>query len=182
MKEEDSKKFFEFLEGCGLIYGREVKDAQAAIFFNALAEYSFVDVEKSFNTHIKSSKFFPTPSDIIQNIPRPMNSHVGADEAWQVALNAMDESTSVIVNNEILQARECAMDIYYSGDKVGARMAFRDAYNRIILQSPKPTWFVSLGHDKDGREHVKAKFEEMKLLDRQRQDGFLDKPQALIEN
>jgi len=183
VKEEDGNKFFEFLEGCGIIYGKEVKEAQAKIFFNALSEYSFSDVEKSFNLHIRKSRFFPTPADIIENIPKNMFlTHIGADEAWQRALMAMDEDTSVILNEEILKAREIAMDVYYSGDKVGARMAFKDAYNRVILENPKPNWFVSLGHDKDGREHVQEQFMEMKALALDRQDmELLGKPIKALE-
>lgn len=165
MKEEDSVKFLEFLQGCALVYGKDISVIQAKIFFNALAEYSFSDVEKSFNMHIKKSKFFPTPADIIENIPKNMFlTHIGADEAWQRALTAMDEATTVILNEEILKAREIAMDIYYSGDKVGARMAFKDAYNRVILENPKPNWFVSLGHDKDPRFDEVAKAVESGLI------------------
>ena len=181
MKEGDLKKFFDFLDGCGSVYDKEVKEAQAKIFFNALTEYSFEAVEKSFNTHIRTSKFFPTPADIIQNIPKPkLAGHIGADEAWQTALLSMDEATSVIVNEQILEARGIAMDIYHSGDKVGARMAFRDAYNRITLENPKPKWFVSLGHDKDGREHVKAKLEEMRLLEKEKGNVELDLGQKFL--
>jgi hypothetical protein len=165
MKESDIKRFFNFLEGCASVYDKEIKEAQAKIFFNALAEYDFNAIEKSFNAHIRTSKFFPTPADIIQNIPKPkLACHIGADEAWQLALKAMDESNSVVLNEQIMKARECAMDVYWSGDKVGARMAFRDAYNRIILESPTPNWFVSLGFDKDGREKAKEEFRELKLL------------------
>lgn len=165
MNESDIQNFFNFLEGCASIYDKEVKETQAKIFFNALAEYDFSAVEKSFNTHIRTSKFFPTPADIIQNIPKPkIAGHIGSDEAWQLALKAMEENDSVVINEQIIKARECAMDIYYSGDKVGARMAFRDSYNRIILESPNPTWFVSLGFDKDGHEKAKAELRELKLL------------------
>lgn len=165
MKDSDMLKFFDFLDGCGSVYDKEIKEAQAKIFFNALAEYDFNAVEKSFNAHIRTSKFFPTPADIIQNIPKPkLAGHIGSDEAWQLALKAMDERNSVVLNEQIMKARECAMDIYYSGDKVGARMAFRDAYNRIILESPNPTWFVSLGFDKDGHEKAKEELRELKLL------------------
>jgi hypothetical protein len=181
VKESDNDQFFNFLEGCADTYGKEIKPIQAKIFFNALAEYSFRDVEAAFNAHITKSRYFPTPADIIGNIPKSiMDNHIGADEAWQTALLSMDEATSVIVNEQILEARGIAMDIYHSGDKVGARMAFRDAYNRITLENPKPKWFVSLGHDKDGREHVKAKFEEMKLLGKEKDNVKLDSGQKFL--
>jgi predicted MPP superfamily phosphohydrolase len=175
MKESEDKQFFNFLDGCGIVYGREIKPELAKIFFNLLKEYDFKAIEKSFNAHIRESKFFPTPADIIQNIPKSkMYNHIGADEAWQVALNSMDERTSVIVNEEILKAREIAMDIYYSGDKVGARMAFRDAYNRIIRENDKPKWFVSLGHDPKGREHVQQEFNQLLLSGNTSLDNILE--------
>jgi len=165
MKDRDREEFFNFLEGCGEVYNKPVKENQAEIFFNALADYEFASVEKAFNKHIRTNRFFPTPADIIGNMPSDnFAGHIGADEAWTLAVKAMDEGATVILNSEILQAREVAMDIYHSGDKVGARMAFRDAYNRITLNSGKPTWFVSLGHDKDSRESEIAKAYEAGLI------------------
>jgi hypothetical protein len=175
MKDGDIKRFFDFLEGCGAIYDKEVKEAQAKIFFNTLKEFDFKAVEKSFNIHIRESKFFPTPADIIQNIPKSkLKNHIGADEAWQLALKSIDEAASVIVNEQILEARGIAMDIYHSGDKVGARMAFRDAYNRITNEKPVPKWFVSYGHDRDGREHVKIEFEQLLLEKDKSTDNLLE--------
>jgi hypothetical protein len=167
MKDIDSERFFNFLEGCGDTYGKEIKPAQAIIFFNALAEFSFAEVEQSFCDHIKKSRFFPTPADIIGNIPKAsMATHIGADEAWTIALRSMDEAQTVVLTDEIMQARSIAWDVWNDGDKVGARMAFKSAYERLVLNSPAPKWKVSLGHDSRLREEAIKKAVTQGLLPR----------------
>lgn len=174
MKNHEKQGFIKILMACGEIFNREVKDAQIEVFWQSVRSFPFDDVKAAFNIHMKTSKFFPTPADIIEKIPKPMYSgHLGADEAWHIALKAMDENVSVITNEEILKAREIAMDIYESGDKVGARMAFRDAYNRVITENPVPNWFLSLGRSREEREGVILKALEHGVISRKTAQGYL---------
>lgn len=174
MNDNDKKRFFEFMVGCAAIYDRELKSEQVHIFFNVLSSYDFLEIEKSFTHHIKTSKFFPTPAEIINNIPKSIaNEHIGAEEAWSIAIKSLDEQITVICTNEILSAMDIAKDIYHSGDKVGARMAFREAYNRIILKSDKPSWFVSLGSLKHLREQEIIKALNMGLISHSQAENML---------
>lgn len=165
MKIEDQEKFAQVLLSCGEIYSKEVRDGQIALFWEAVKDIPLDKITQAFTKHIKTSRFFPTPAEILGYIPSAQFSgHIGADEAWTLALKAMDENATVILNEEILKAREMAMDIYYSGDKVGARMAFKGAYQNAILGNEKPKWFVSLGHDKNSREGEIAKAYDAGLI------------------
>lgn len=165
MTSEDQTVFIQLLVSCGEVYDKEVKEGQIALFWEVVRDYSLAQVTQSFSRHIKTNKFFPTPADIIANIPAAKYAgHIGADEAWTLALKAMDEAETVILNAEILQARQVAMAIYDSGDKVGARMAFKDAYQRAVLANERPRWFVSLGHDKNSREAEVEKAYEAGLI------------------
>ena len=69
-----------------------------------------------------------------------------------------DEHTSVVMTNEMAEALGIAQSLLDSGDDVGARMAFKSAYNRIVEANSRigkaPEWFASLGWDKNGREQV----------------------------
>ena len=56
----------------------------------------------------------------------------GADEAWAIALEALDEACSVVWCGEIQQAFAIARPVLVAGDKIGARMAFRNAYDRLV--------------------------------------------------
>lgn len=77
------------------------------------------------------------------------------DEAWAIALQSSDEAETVVWNGEIQKAMAAARPILEAGDKIGARMAFRDAYERIVRNNREvgiaPVWEVSLGWDKERR-------------------------------
>lgn len=90
------------------------------------------------------------------------------DEAWSLAMGATDEAETVVWSDEMQQAFSVARTVLDCGDKVGARMAFRDAYERIVRQNREngrvPVWSASLGWDKGRRIEALAKAERMGLL------------------
>lgn len=55
----------------------------------------------------------------------------GSNEAWAMALRAHDERETVVWNDEVAQAWAVAAPMASGRDQVGARMAFKDAYERI---------------------------------------------------
>jgi len=79
----------------------------------------------------------------------------GKDEAWSIALAASDQFDTVVMTEEILLAMSVAEPVLHQGDKVGARMAFISAYERLVCaarQQLKPThWHVSIGFDPQRR-------------------------------
>ena len=106
-------------------------------------------------------RFFPKVADIIHQIEKasPGDNRPDADEAWSIAYASFDESDSVCINAEILEARSVAMPIFNSGDEVGARMAFKSAYTRIVDQAKRTNqpagWFLSIGFDPSRREQAR---------------------------
>lgn len=95
-----------------------------------------------------------TVSDVIDRI-EGADGRPSANEAWGIVLAGRDESASVVSNDEIGEAWSIAQPILDAGDEIGARMAFRDAYDRIIRAARddgrRPRWFPSLGTDPQGR-------------------------------
>lgn len=162
MTDSEKKRFYEAITLTFTIYGKEVKANVLDIFWNDLKEFSLDSVLKALNDHRRSSKFFPTIADIIERIPASKDGqHIGADEAWSIAFESFDEANTVVMTQEIATARGIAMEIYQDGNRIAARMAFKDAYNRLIDQSDaKPEWFISQGFDKSLRhaavEHAKS--------------------------
>lgn len=75
-----------------------------------------------------------------------------ADEAW--AMYPHDEDSSAILNNEISESMQDARHLLEE-DRVAARMAFKDTYNKRIQESRQngiaPVWFASLGIDRAAR-------------------------------
>lgn len=81
-----------------------------------------------------------------------------ADEAW--AMIPQDENLSAVMTQEMAEAMGIAQPLLNEGDKIGARMAFRDAYNRIVETNKRNgvqvSWFPSLGFEKSGRVPILA--------------------------
>lgn len=80
--------------------------------------------------------------------PAVPGGHPTAHEAWGLVLASVDESDTVVWTEQIAEAAGISQPILDAGDEVGARLAFRDAYERILRERPDaPRWFPSLGSD-----------------------------------
>lgn len=158
MIDSEKKQFLESINGVALVYRINLSKSQVRIYWDILKEYQLDDVLEAFSKHVKTSRFFPVPADLIDLIPAAKAAqHVSAEEAWAIALEAMDEYSTVVVTDAILEAKTICQDVYDSGDRVGARMSFKDTYNRIIKTAQKPAWKVSEGYDKARREDAVRK-------------------------
>jgi hypothetical protein len=144
----------------GKIYS---KGAMVSIF-EAFDSFSFDIVNSAIKAHGLKNKFAPTQADILAILGSGNQQHLGADEAWAIALASMDEAETVVMTDEIMQALAIAWEVYSDGDGVGARMAFRSAYERIMQGAGKPVWRVTLGHDPGRREEAVRKAVEQGLL------------------
>ena len=75
----------------------------------------------------------------------------GANEAWATALSANDERNTVVWTEEMAQAWEVARPVVQGGDEIGGRMAFKDAYERLVRaardERRTPVVTVSVGWD-----------------------------------
>lgn len=76
---------------------------------------------------------------------------LSSDEAWAVAIEAQDERATVVWTQESAKAFAECRALLHAGDKIGARMAFKAAYERNVAQASmnggKPQPFVSEGFD-----------------------------------
>ena len=94
----------------------------------------------------------------------------GRDEAWAIALASADEFNTVVMTDEIRQAMGVAAPILEAGDKVGARMAFLSAYDRLVTdaraEKRQTNWTVSLGFDPDLRARAIEDAVRLKQLPR----------------
>lgn len=86
------------------------------------------------------------------------DGHLERNEAWGLALQSTNESATVVWTKEIQTAYEAAKPILGSGDRVGARMAFMEAYDRLLASARatgKPSqWSVSIGWDAEARDQA----------------------------
>jgi hypothetical protein len=163
VKAEDKGEFTAMLVSAMAIYERQVTKGVVDLFFNALGPYSLDQVRYGMSKHLQDSedgKFSPKPADIIRQIAgsKADDGRPGKDEAWSIALCSQDESDTVLITEEILAALSVAQPLLEIRDKVAARLAFCEAYEKqlgMARRSAKPVhWIVSLGDDKGRRAHA----------------------------
>lgn len=165
MRDHEKPAFGEIMGNCAICYRQEINKDLIAMYWAALEPFTLAEISSAFNAHVRRSKFFPAIAEIIELIPSAASyRHIGPDEAWTIALAAMDEFETVVWTKEIAEAKAIAQDVYDAGDKIAARMAFKSAYERIVQSAGRPVWFVTEGFDADRRAAVAQQAVERGLL------------------
>ena len=179
MLESDKREFSNILDAVLPIYRMEASKDTKRLWWEVLKTHSMADVSAAFSEHVSRNGKGITPADIVNTIAAAHpDGRPGADEAWAM-LPYRDESASVVMTEEMAEAFGIAREV---GDRNGARMAFRDAYNRIVERNKragiKPKWFASLGHDEHGREVVLKEAVRMGRISQSYATGLLPAPAA----
>jgi hypothetical protein len=130
--------------------GQEMNPGTAAIMAEDLSAYPVPVVRAALKACRLEVKGKLTMADILQRV-QAADGRPGKDEAWSIALMAGDEVETVVMTAEVQQAMSAAAPILKLGDRVGARMAFMSAYERLVTAARAVavpvTWSVSLGFD-----------------------------------
>jgi hypothetical protein len=159
MQQDDLQPFGDMLDAvCSLLSRGAYKPnpMNTALFFRALARHSIDEVRAAFDAHVADpvrGKFVPVPADVLHQIAekRADDGRLGPDEAWALAVRAADEDQTVVWTDEVSRAYGTALPILRSGDRVGARKAFLEAYERLVDAARAgrfpPAWSVSEGRD-----------------------------------
>lgn len=161
MRIEDKADFTKLLAATMAVYERQITSGFVDIFFSALGQYPLEVVREALNRHLQDpegGRFAPKPADLIRQVvtAKASDGRPGRDEAWAIAQKSMDEDETVLTSAEILEALAIARPLLEElNDKVAARMAFVEAYDRIVGvkrgSGEKFEWFVSLGVNKERR-------------------------------
>lgn len=177
MLEHDKREFSDLLDAVLPIYRMEASKETKRLWWAVLKRHSMQDVSAAFGEHVAKNSKGITPADIAGLIAAANpDGRPGADEAWAM-LPYQDEASSVVMTDEMAEAFGIAREV---DDKNGARMAFRDAYNRIIERNKRagipPKWFASLGHDDAGREIVLSEAVRLGRISQVYASGLLPPP------
>lgn len=129
----------------------ELSKGALRVIASDLADYPAPSVLKALARCRKELSGRLTLAAIIERVDA-CDSRPTANEAWGIALASFDEAATVVTNDEIGEAMAAARPVMDSGDEVGARMAFRDAYDRVVRRNresgiARPVWYPSLGTD-----------------------------------
>lgn len=155
MLDTDKNEFKSMLDHVMDIYEKEHLSKSVLItWWTVLQDYEIEQVKSAFNAHIRTSKFSPKPADVVELINQSYNLRPLADEAW--AMIPQDEESSCVMSDEMSEAYGIARPLMLDGDKIAARMAFKQAYERIVnhntMNGINPKWFPSFGHNPESRE------------------------------
>lgn len=156
--------FESFAEGFGAAWDfhKPLSDRALAKAFQVLARYPLPLVLAAIDAHCadrERGQFPPKPADLIDQIERRNQSQMrpGADEAW---LMTPPEESSYWATDEMLGAWAVVAEEMQSErpDKIAARMAFKDAYTRLVdaakAQGRPVRWQLVRGTRKDNLEDV----------------------------
>lgn len=160
MREQDFDAFCELVDGAYEMHGKTVTPKAKALFFAAMGRYSLEVVRQALSSHMVdkvSGKFPPVPAHLVAQIEGRADGdgRPGVEEAWALSLPAIDEAETVVWTEEMRDAFMLCRPVLDRGDEVGARMAFKEAYLRMVVEagrSNRPVkWEATLGHDPQRR-------------------------------
>lgn len=160
MRKTDFDAFHALLTECLAMWDKAPSARVSAIWFRTLSPYSLDAISDAFTAHMRdpvNGKFEAKPAHIIEQIERAAKAdgRPGPEEAWAISLTARSEDDTVVWTTECAQAWGAAKPVMDMGDEVGARMAFREAYTRLVAEArargEASAWEVSEGFDVDRR-------------------------------
>ncbi|MFJ7141240.1 hypothetical protein [Pseudomonas protegens] len=148
------------------VMGQQLTQAAALLMVDDLREYT----EPVLTVALRSCRIEGgrlTVATILKHA-QSADGRPGKDEAWAIAMTTNDEFETVVLTDEIQLALAAAKPILDGGDKIGARMAFIDAYQRFVSQAREDAksvnWHVSVGFDANRRIQAVTKAMELKRI------------------
>jgi hypothetical protein len=161
MHSRDVPAFADLLAGVFDAYNRVAPQSTTQMLWLRMLEpYDFQAVSAAFSQYVANeAKFPPTPAQILALLGHGTgDNRPSADEAWATALLSRDEAETVVWTQETAQAFVSCRSVLDLGDEVGARMAFKGAYDRLVSRARNErrpvAWQASLGWDADRRERA----------------------------
>lgn len=137
------------------VIGTVISANAAAMIAEDLECYPFAACREALKKCRAEVRGRLTLSDVVNRV-NSQDGRPGRDEAWSIALQSADERDTVVWTAEIMTAYDAARPILMAGDKVGARMAFISAYDRLVQsarEALRPAhWIASFGWDGERRQ------------------------------
>lgn len=134
--------------------GTELSAVALRVMDGDLAAYPEAAVLRALDRCRKELKGRLTLAAVLERVEE-CDGRPGPEEAWAIALASSDEAETVIWTDEISQAMAVAQPLLEARDKVAARMAFCETYERIVRVAREANvpcrWVASLGADHERR-------------------------------
>jgi hypothetical protein len=171
LDDRDTQWLVEQLIGTAELLGQQMSSTAAAMLADDLSAYPRELLAKAMVRVRTEHTGRLTPKAILDRIDEVMG-RPGANEAWAMALNALDERATVVWTGEMSEAWGVARDVAAEGDMVGARMAFISAYERLVRTARDerrlPQVTVSIGWDGELRGQAVEKAVQLGYLTKEK--------------
>ena len=162
------------------VMGQQVTPAALLLMADDLSEYAPAAVLEALRRVRRECRRM-TLSDIAERLAEA-DSRPAADEAWMNALTAQDECATVVWTEEASEAFQIARPALEANDRIGARMAFKAAYDRLVAQAREARrpakWITSLGWDAQQRRQVLERAARQGLLPAAQVSALLPPPES----
>lgn len=143
-------KILEALSVTAELCGGDLSEAAGKIMLAELSRYPEHAVLEALARVYREHEGRLTLPAILKRID---DGRPGIEEAW--AMIPKSEHETAVLTDEMLEAMNGSMELYHDGDRVAARMSFKEAYERIVKEHRSVgnpvTWRITLGMDKGGR-------------------------------
>ena len=156
------------------VMGQAITPTAAAIMADDLSIYPSQSLERALK-RVRGQHAGKLTLKAVLDQLEVLSGRLAPNEAWAQAMKSSDETATVLWSNEIQQAYGQSRAMLAGGDKVGARMAFIAAYERITAsareQRQLPKVMVSFGSCREQRQQV---------LSSAWQSGQISAPMAVV--
>lgn len=173
LSEQETEHLIDLLCATAEVLGHEIRPAAAMLMADDLSKYPLPALSKALARCRSELTGRLTPKEILERL-EDGGVWISANEAWALALKAADEAQTVVWTDEIAKAWQIALPILDAGDKVGARMAFIPAYERMVKsarEEGRPVqWQISQGWDPQLRDQAIRQAVSAGLLPPPKQD------------
>jgi hypothetical protein len=156
MRDKPPLDFVNLLARIMASYAKPLPDASIVqSWWMMLAPFEDNVVRKSFAAYsVERPDHAPVPNSIAARC-KLLDGRPDENEAWALALNSRDEAETVVWTVECARAFALCSPVLVAGDEVGARMAFKDAYSRLVAEARAANvpveWSASQGWDQGRR-------------------------------
>jgi hypothetical protein len=153
MDARDKKSFMQLLAARLAEYGKALPESMFVdAWFKKLMPYPLVIIEQAFCNYQDAEDKFAPNAVAIANRCVLLDGRPSDEEAWAMSLVTQDEMRTVVWTDEMAAAFATCAPVLNLGDKVGARMAFREFYAKAVASARSAgiaaRWSVLPGLDK----------------------------------
>lgn len=162
------EKIMQHLAATAELTGLEISPTALAMMASDLSMYQEDVIIKALAMLRRESRYKMTLAGIIEQIEKlSPDGRPGVDEAW--AMIPRTENATVVWTEEMANAHSVAAPLLEEGDKVAARLAFKEKYQALVEENKRNgipvKWSVSFGYDVREREAALVEAVRLNRLD-----------------